>query len=44
MKTGEQLQAKRLAVNRMRQEVSISERRACGLIGVARTTLRRVAV
>jgi putative transposase len=26
----------------MRQEVEISERRACGLIGVARTTLRRL--
>jgi putative transposase len=26
----------------MRQELTISERRACGLVGLARTTLRRV--
>jgi putative transposase len=28
----------------MRQELTISERRACGLVGLARTTLRRVVV
>jgi putative transposase len=28
----------------MRQELTISERRACGLVGLARTTLRRVMV
>ena len=28
----------------MRQELMISERRACGLVGLARTTLRRVVV
>ena len=27
---------------KMRQELEISERRACGLIGIARTTVRRV--
>lgn len=43
MKT-DQLQAKRLAVNKMRQGGQYPERRACGLIGVARTTLRRVMV
>ena len=34
-------QAKRQAVMKMRQELTISERRACGLVGLARTTLRR---
>ena len=29
---------------KMRQELTISERRACGLVGLARTTLRRVLV
>jgi len=29
---------------KMRQELTISERRACGLVGLARTTLRRVVV
>ena len=28
----------------MRHELTISERRACGLVGLARTTLRRVVV
>ena len=35
-------QAKRQAVLKMRQELTISERRACGLVGLSRTTLRRV--
>jgi putative transposase len=29
---------------KMRQELAISERRACGLVGLARTTLRRIVV
>ena len=33
-------QAKRQAVMKMRQGLRISERRACGLVGLARTTLR----
>ena len=37
-------QAKRQAVMKMRKELTISERRACGLVGLARTTLRRVVV
>ena len=28
----------------MRQELTISERRACGLVGLPRTTLRRVVI
>ena len=32
---------KRQAVLKMRERLEISERRACGLIGIARTTLRR---